>query len=78
MTETARVRAEVDRIERVLREHALMGERYLREKRSMADVCTCGSLHPQFDDGRWPTHRRHLAEQIAAIRLAPASGASRA
>lgn len=51
-------------VERVLKDHALAGERYIREKRTTADVCTCGTLHPQFDVGRWPTHRRHLAEQI--------------
>lgn len=67
--------AEIDAIERVLADHALMGERYLREKRTHAHVCTCGTLHPQYADGRWPTHRRHLAEQIAALRLPPATTA---
>lgn len=56
-------------IEDVLRDHALIGERYLREKSANADVCACGTLHPQSDTGRWPTHRRHLAEQIARAAL---------
>lgn len=54
-------------IERALADHALLGERYLREKRTHAHVCTCGTLHPQFEDGRWPTHRQHLAQQIVRV-----------
>lgn len=54
------------RIEKVLADHALVGERYIREKHGHADVCRCGSLHPQFG-GRWPTHRQHVAEQIARV-----------
>lgn len=66
-----RLSTETAQIEKALKDHALIGERYLREKDSTADVCTCGTLHPKFADGRWPTHRRHVAEQVAALVLPP-------
>lgn len=62
---------EIDAIEQVLADHALLGERYIREKHTHAHVCACGTLHPQFADGRWPTHRRHVAEQVAALTSPP-------
>lgn len=56
-----------DRIERILRDHALTHTVFLAGKHEEADVCRCGTRHPQHDTGRWPTHTRHLAEQIAAV-----------
>ncbi len=65
----------IKRIEKVLSDHAKTHTVYLSMKDEEADACACGTRHPQFDNGRWPTHQQHLAEQIAlALPLAPTGG----
>jgi hypothetical protein len=56
-------------VEGVLAGHELVGRGEDFRHREY-DECTCGSRHPTYDNGRWPTHRAHVAavlrEQIAA------------
>jgi CDGSH-type Zn-finger protein len=54
-------------IVRVMNQHAL-GRAFTKSPHHReVEECRCGTQHPPFFDGRWATHRRHLAEQIAVV-----------
>lgn len=57
----------IEAIERVMSQHAIARSFHkdLPVRREV-DQCRCGTQHPPTWDPRWATHRRHLAEQIAA------------
>ncbi len=58
---------DLDAIERVLAYHEKIDTREEPVRRRVYDVCACGSHHPTTPYGPYVTHRRHVAEQIAAL-----------
>lgn len=53
-------------VETIMDAHRLEVTRHERVLHRDVDVCRCGSTHPTgADGGPWPTHRKHVAQQIA-------------
>lgn len=57
----------VDAIETILDAHSITSTFEDRHSNRSGNVCRCGTKHPLYDNGRFPTHTRHLAEQIANL-----------
>lgn len=53
-------------VEAIMDAHTLETTRHEHLRHRDVHVCRCGSTHPTYaDGGPWPTHRTHVAQQIA-------------
>lgn len=57
--------AAVETIETTMHTHRLSGEGFDSVRSNTYHVCACGTRHPVYDYGRWPTHEQHVAAEIA-------------
>lgn len=60
-----------EQVEAIMDTHRLETTRHERLRHRDVHVCRCGSTHPTAaDGGPWPTHRTHVAREIAKTLLA--------